>query len=274
MPELPEAETITRHLRRELVGRVFDRIVHCRRDVVRFGPKQPARWIRNAPVAGVDRRGKRPIVHLENNRGMVFLLGMTGRLTVQSARDPVEKHTHLRIALADSKRELRFNDARRFGGFGFFECATDCEPEGIVGLGPEPLDIKPAQFRAMCGKQRQIKALLLDQANIAGLGNIYCDEALHRAKIHPLTKAVELEPRQVGQLLRAIKRVLTEAIEYEGTTIINYLHPDGPGNFQDRLRVYGHEGEPCKRCKVPIERIVAAGRSSFLCPACQPMMRG
>ncbi len=269
MPELPEAETITRHLRRELVGEVFDKVIHCRRDVVRFGPKQPGRWVRNAPIVSVERRGKRPIVRFENDRGMVFFLGMTGRLSVQSARDPVERHTHLRIGLADGTRDVLFNDAWRFGGLVFYDCANGCEPEGILGLGPEPLEMTPDRFRAVCRKQRQIKALMLDQVNIAGMGNIYCDEALHRVKIHPLTRAMDLEPRQVGQLLRSIKRVLTEAIEHEGSTIINYLHPDGPGNFQSRLRVYGHEGEPCKRCKAPIERIIAAGRSSFFCPACQ-----
>ncbi|GJM26562.1 MAG: formamidopyrimidine-DNA glycosylase [Phycisphaerae bacterium] len=270
MPELPEAETITRHLRRELQGKHFSKVLHCRRDVIRHGSYRSLQRMLNASITDVDRRGKRPFLEIEGGSGIVFFLGMTGRLSICDTAIPVEKHTHLRIRLGDGQRELRFNDARRFGGFGFFKRENGCEPVGIDGLGPEPTDVTPAQFRKICERNRQIKALLLDQKYIAGLGNIYADESLFRAGIHPLTSAADLDAKQVGRLLRAIKRVLSEAIEYEGTTIINYLHPDGPGNFQSRLRVYGHEGENCRTCKVPIQRMQAAGRSSFVCPMCQP----
>ncbi len=270
MPELPEAETITRHLRRELLNKRFARVIHCRRDVIRHGHYRELRSFLNTPITRIDRRGKRPFLEIADGRGIVFFLGMTGRLSVCDSTTAVENHTHLRLQLGDSDRELRFNDARRFGGFGFYTRRNECEPVGIDGLGPEPLDVTAPQFRDICARDRQIKALLLDQKYIAGLGNIYADESLFRAGIHPLTPASNLDAKQVSRLLRAIKRVLTEAIEYEGTTIINYLHPDGPGNFQTRLRVYGHEGENCRRCKVPIERMQVAGRSSFVCPMCQP----
>jgi formamidopyrimidine-DNA glycosylase len=270
MPELPEAETITRHLRRELQGKQFSKVLHCRRDVIRHGSYREMRSLLGAAIMCIDRRGKRPFLEFENGHGIVFFLGMTGRLSICDAWVPVEKHTHLRVQLGGSQRELRFNDARRFGGFGFFKRESGCEPVGIEGLGPEPMAVTPARFRRICERNRQIKALLLDQKFIAGLGNIYADESLFRAGIHPLTPAADLDAKQVGRLLRAIKRVLTEAIEYEGTTIINYLHPDGPGKFQSRLRVYGHEGENCGKCKGPIHRIIAAGRSSFVCTMCQP----
>ncbi len=270
MPELPEAETITRHLRRELLGKSFSKVQHCRRDVIRHGSHRGLLGFLNAPIKRVDRRGKRPFLEIHGGRGIVFFLGMTGRLNICDANTPIEKHTHLRIGLNGSGHELRFNDARRFGGFGIFKREGSVEPEGIKGLGPEPNDITPASFRRMRQRNRQIKALLLDQKHIAGLGNIYADESLFRAGIHPLTPAIDIDTRQAGRLLRAIKRVLSEAIEYEGTTIINYLHPEGPGNFQERLRVYGHEGEGCRKCKTPIHRILAAGRSSFVCQVCQP----
>lgn len=270
MPELPEAETIVRHVAPQLVGACITRVVHLRRDVLTRGPKRAPGWLVGARVERVTRRGKRPIILFDGGRGLVVLLGMSGYLGVHAAGDPVKPHTHLRLALDDGARELRFADARRFGGLSFFERAGDRTPPGLADLGLEPLDMTAPQFRAVLRRDRQVKALLMDQHTVAGLGNIYCDEALHRAGIHPLTVAARLDPARVDRLRRAIREVLSAAIRHEGTTIINFAHPDGPGNFKSRLRVYSRDGQPCRRCRATIVREVIAGRSTHYCPRCQP----
>ncbi len=141
----------------------------------------------------------------------------------------------------------------------------------LENLGPEPLEIRLPRFVTLLNRRRQIKALLMDQRMIAGLGNIYCDEALHRAGIHPLAQAADLAHEQVRALLRAIRDVLRSAIQFDGSTILDYRGADGrPGGFQTRHRVYGQEGKPCRRCRTPILRIQAAGRSTHFCLTCQP----
>ncbi|MEK7757859.1 MAG: zinc finger domain-containing protein, partial [Planctomycetota bacterium] len=170
--------------------------------------------------------------------------------------------------------ELRFCDPRRFGGVW---CLTGSEqsigkPLGEVGL--EPLDVTPAVFRVTLGRRRQIKALLMDQTVIAGLGNIYCDESLHAAGIHPLTRSDTLRPERANRLLRAITTILRRAIRFNGSTLMDYRDADGrEGSFQKLHRVYQREGEPCRTCRSPIRCIQAAGRSTFFCPRCQRKRR-
>ena len=270
MPELPEAETIARALHRDLAGRRLGKLVHLRPDIILSADKHAPHWLEGACIERVDRRGKRVVVHCDTQRGMIIYLGMTGRVSVQPARTPPPRHTHLRVAVRGVRKELRFSDDRRFGGIRFFERVDGCDPVGIAELGIEPLEMTLRQFRALLTRRRQIKALLMDQSVIAGMGNIYCDEALHRAGIHPLAIADEIDPARSSALGRAIKAVLRASIRSEGTTIINYQHPDGSGHFQRRLRVYGRDGEPCRRCGAEIVRIIAAGRSTHFCPACQP----
>jgi formamidopyrimidine-DNA glycosylase len=269
MPELPEAETIARCVADRVVGTRVDRVVHLRRDVVKHGPARAPKWLAGSRIVSVTRRGKRPIILFEGDRGMIVFLGMSGYLDVHDAAAPPRPHTHLRLALDDGSRELRFADARRFGGLSFFEAWNGVVPAGLADLGPEPLEITARQFREILACRRQIKALLMDQHAIAGLGNIYCDEALHRAGIHPKTVAADIDLKRVDALRRAIRNVLRSAIQHEGTTIINYAHPEGPGNFKRRLRVYGREDQPCRTCKTPINREAWAGRSSHFCPSCQ-----
>jgi formamidopyrimidine-DNA glycosylase len=273
MPELPEAETIARKLDAALRGRTFDKVLHLRRDMVRSRPQRAPAWIEGAAVERVTRRGKRPIIHLAGGKGMVVFLGMTGHLAVHGASAAVFPHTHLRIALRGGDRELRFSDYRRFGGISFFALQNGEVPPGVADLGPEPLEMTAAQFRQILARPRQIKALLLDQSAIAGLGNIYCDEALFRVGIHPLECAARIDPERAGRLAAAIRRVLREAIRYEGTTIINYAHPDGPGAYQRKLWVYDRAGQPCRRCRTPIATMPAAGRTTHYCPTCQPAPR-
>jgi len=270
MPELPEAETIARRLDEELTGHALDKVTLVRRDIVHGDPRPLARLLSGRRVASVRRRAKRVVLQLEPEMQLVFHLGMTGTLTICDAVDPIEKHTHLRVAIRKTGRELRFRDPRRFGGIW---CLT---PDGrFVGrrlseLGPEPLKLTGAAFRRVLNRPRQIKALLMDQRFIAGLGNIYCDEALHAAGIHPQTKSNTLGKESADRLLRAIKSTLRQAIRYKGSTLMDYRTADGAmGSFQRHHRVYQRADELCRTCDTTIIRITAAGRSTFLCPSCQ-----
>jgi formamidopyrimidine-DNA glycosylase len=210
------------------------------------------------------------VFQLHPDAVLVFRLGMTGQILVTDADQPRDRHVHLRVALDGGERELRFRDVRRFGSVCFTEGACDDSAAGLEDLGPEPLEITASQFTRLLSRPRQIKALLLDQRAIAGLGNIYCDEALHAAGIHPLTRAGDLSPDQRRRLLRAIRRILRQAIRYGGSTLRDYRTATGDeGRFQTRHRVYGRTGQPCRNCGTPIQRLNAAGRSTHLCPACQ-----
>jgi len=270
MPELPEAETIARQLHRSLAGRTLGQVRLARTDIVHGDPRPLAMLLPGRRVARVSRRAKRVILTLDGGIELVFRLGMTGRMIVCSTDDPVAKHTHLRIRIDGTCNELRFCDARRFGGVW---CLTGSErsigkPLGEVGL--EPLEVTPAAFRVALGRRRQIKALLMDQTVIAGLGNIYCDESLHAAGIHPLTRADTLRSERANRLLRAIKSILRRAIRFKGSTLQDYRDANGrEGSFQKLHRVYQREGEPCRTCRTAIRRILAAGRSTFFCPRCQ-----
>jgi len=271
MPELPEAETIARQLHRALAGRKLAAVRLSRTDIIHGDPTPLGTLLPGRRVERVSRQAKRVTLTLDDGIELVFRLGMTGRMIVCSTDNPVEKHTHLRIAIDGTSNELRFCDARRFGGVW---CLTGSEqsigkPLGEVGL--EPLEVTPAVFRVALGRRRQIKALLMDQTVIAGLGNIYCDESLHVAGIHPLTRADTLGPEWANRLLRAIKTILRRAIRFNGSTLMDYRDADGrEGSFQKLHRVYQRQGRPCRTCGTPIRRIVAAGRSTFFCAKCQP----
>ncbi len=268
MPELPEAETIARALDEALVGRVVGGVVLLRGDVFR-GRVDRLTKLPGVRVERAYRRGKRVIVVFETGEKLVFGLGMSGRLAVVTREAELETHTHLRVGFAGGV-ELRFRDPRRFGGVWLF--AAD---EAVVGkrlglLGPEPLEISSRGFCGLLDRRRQVKALLMDQAVIAGLGNIYVDEALHRAGVHPMTIASDLTEDERRGLWRAVRSVLRTAIKHRGTTLMDYRDPDGaPGGFQQKHRVYRRDGQGCRTCGVVIEKIVAAGRSTHFCPNCQ-----
>lgn len=234
---------------------------------------------------------------------LIFRLGMSGRLTLHALGEPVARHTHLTLTLErwpghpardrgvggkargqdalatlrGSVRQLRFCDPRRFGGV-WVVADEDSEAEHLGGhaqglgpLGPEPLELTPRRFaEILAGRRRSIKALLMDQGRIAGLGNIYCDEALFAARIHPARPAGELSVAESRRLLNAIKSVLRRAVDMGGSTLSDYRRPDGgDGMFQIRHRVYGRGGEPCRRCRAPIEKITLVGRGTHYCPRCQ-----
>ncbi len=271
MPELPEAETIARGLDRGLTGHVLDRVRVARKDVIHGDPRPLSRLLPGRRVVRVHRRAKRVIVTLKPDAELVFHLGMSGRLTMDRADGPVEKHTHLRVAVRGENFELRFRDPRRFGGVWCYAGSTRHVGRRLGPLGVEPLEATPGCFRQLLSRRRQIKALLLDQRAIAGIGNIYCDEALHAAGVHPLTQAGTLDTARAGRLLRAIKSTLNRAIRFNGSTLVDYRGADGAeGSFQKHHRVYQRTGQPCRACGTPIEHMQVAGRSSFFCPCCQP----
>jgi len=280
MPELPEVETIVRDLVGPLTGATIEALDLRWRDVLRAGADRLPR-LAGAKITGVSREGKRIVIATDAGRGandttrIVVHLGMSGRLSMAPAAAPLEPHTHACVSLAGRDGELRFRDPRRFGGLWLFGALDGSSGMPFVGaLGPDALTIST---RALCGilqSRRQIKAILLDQQRIAGLGNIYADEALFRAGIHPLTPSSQLAPECVAALARAIRHVLRAALRFGGTTLIDYRRPDGQtGSYAAHHRVYGRDGKPCMRCGSLIVRRVVAGRSSHVCPSCQPLRR-
>ena len=272
MPELPEVETVVRTLRPRLVGTTIAAVDLHRADVVRSGETDLPRRLRSRTVTDITRRGKKILITLDTGAAVCIHLGMTGRLTMDAADAPLPPHTHMVWRLRDLagkllEGQLRFRDPRRFGGVWCLACRADAEEN----LGPEPLLTRSAQLAAKLARTRRaIKVALLDQRLIAGLGNIYVDEALHVAGIHPLTLTCDLKKQQVTALTRAIKQVLRRAIRHRGSTLRDYVDADGnAGAFQRLHRVYDRAGEPCPRCKTPIARIVLGGRSTHFCPRCQ-----
>jgi len=270
MPELPEVETIVTELRRMLVGKtVTDVIVH-RAEFIRTRSPDPRSSLRNRRVVDIERQGKRIYLRLKPDGCCVIHLGMSGRATLESPVTPMAPHTHLCLRFGPKSRELRLRDPRRFGGFWFFDGLRKDDTPPLSPLGPDALTIRVPQLRHICRRRRQIKALLLDQRAISGLGNIYCDEALFAARIHPLQRASDLGASQVRSLACAIRKTLHHSIDSGGSTLRDYRRADGSeGTFQKMVRVYGRAGQPCRRCRVPIERILAAGRSTHVCPHCQ-----
>ena len=271
MPELPEAETVARYLDGELARQTFERVLHLRPDMVRGGARRLRKNLSRAHVQRVVRRGKRVVLELDRSRVLIIALGMTGHLRVTPHDELVEPHTHLRVLLADG-RELRLRDVRRFGWIEYADKPSGGNGVGLGALGVEPLEMSLGQLVELMSRRRQVKALLMDQRAIAGLGNIYCDEVLHRSGIHPLQTAAAVPAAQVRRLHRAIRQILNAAIRANGSTIDSYLSPSGgPGSYQGRHRVYGRTGQPCWQCGGTIVRITAAGRSTHYCPKCQPL---
>jgi formamidopyrimidine-DNA glycosylase len=271
MPELPEVETIVRSLRPRLLGATIEAVWTSGLPLRLARPLDTAllrRTCRGATIATVRRRGKYILIETDGNAGVLVHLGMSGRLRLQQAGDAREKHTHVVWSLA-SGRELRFVDPRRFG---LVQAATALDelPE-LTLLGPDPLaELDPPTLAAaLAGSRAPIKAFLLDQSRIAGLGNIYVCEALFRAGVHPTTPAHRVRGR-AQVLVREIRAVLEAGIANRGTTLRDYVDGEGgAGENQAALRVYGREGQSCATCGAVIRRRVDAARSTFFCPKCQ-----
>ena len=270
MPELPEVETIARTLAPGVIGRTIAGIELIYRPLVRTGRKR-LETMRGRRVLGVRRRGKMLLIECEGGRTLVFHLKMTGQFLLAAPADGRDKHTRLIIRFADARDELRFSDVRKFG----FLLCLEGEPESACGelacLGPEPLEISLPEFPGVLqGRRGRIKALLLDQARIAGIGNIYADEMLFDARIHPETAADLLTRQAIERLYGSMKKVLTQAIASSGSTIQNYRDAEGhKGSFQESHKVYDRTGEPCVACGTPVRMTRVGGRSSHFCPKCQ-----
>jgi formamidopyrimidine-DNA glycosylase len=272
MPELPEVETYARDLAAVLPGRVLrGATVDWPNQLPRNGPAELAGRIGGQRFASVGRRGKYLVLELSCD-WLLIHLKMSGRLQVVPAGTPVDRHAHVVFQL-DRGDELRFHDPRRFGRVYLL-----ADPSGVLGaLGPEPLD--PAfdhrQFRAALGGRRgRLKPRLLDQRFVAGLGNIYTDESLWRARLHPLQPVERLAGADADRLLDAIRQVLTEAIAARGTSLSAGGFRDltgNPGEMQGTLAVFGRTGQPCPACGGPVQRLAVGGRGTHVCPRCQPL---
>lgn len=274
MPELPEVETVVRGLRLRLRGKRIDRLRLFEPLVVEGSVNRFRRVLRGARIANLQRRGKYILIALsiaDGKRGWrwVVHLGMTGQLYACPPASPLLKHTHL-VAALSSGEQLRYCDTRRFGKM--LVLPEQDLPDYFGALGPDPLQVSFERFcRLFAGRTAPVKNFLLNQNRLRGLGNIYSSEALFLARIHPLRPAGALSPKELTRLYRAVQRVLRAAIAGQGSTVSDYRTADGvPGDYQNRLRVYDREGEPCPRCGTEIERIVLVGRSAHFCPHCQP----
>ena len=272
MPELPEVETVVRDLRPRLVGR---RVTGVWAGRLALRKRWDARWKKRLigrRVEAIRRRGKWIVVEMDAGDRLLIHLGMTGQLTVKPADTPKEDHTHLIFDLDDGVDHLRFRDVRRFGSATLFKAEEDVEAFfRAAELGPEPFGLDPAYWRdRLAATARCLKAVLLDQRVVAGVGNIYADEALFEARLHPAWIASALDARAADRMRRAVEAVLKRAIGRRGSSIRDYVGGNGQaGEMQNEFRVYGRTGEPCLRCGAPIERVRLAGRSTHFCPACQ-----
>ena len=270
MPELPEVETIVRGLRAPLIGQT---IIGVKNDwpshIDRIDLPELNARISGRSIEAINRRGKYLLLSLDAGETLIIHLKMSGQLSVSDGQEPADKHVHT-IFLLESGSELRFRDIRKFGRVYLVH-----NPEELLAkLGKEPLS---AEFtsdwlcQALGARKRILKPLLLDQTFIAGIGNIYADESLHRAAIHPRRQSDTLTVSECLALHEAIQTILSTAIRHEGSSIdAAYIKPDGGrGSMQAELRVYGHAGQPCQRCGSMVERITLAGRGTHFCPACQ-----
>ena len=293
MPELPEVETVARDLQRWVAGAtIADAEVRWERTIRH--PQPGERFVaelRGATIHRVGRRAKSVLLHLSDGRVMTVALRMTGALIVAAAGTPDDRYARVVFRLADG-RELRYRDVRKFGRIGLWErggpprrgrrrapgrVAEMREPYRIGDVfarhGPEPLAPSFSAARLaerLRGRSARLKTLLLDQTFIAGVGNIYADEALSRARLHPLRAADTLAAEEVRRLHRAVRAVLRQGIANRGASFADYVGGDGePGDNAERLSVYQRTGQPCLRCGRPISRIVVGQRSTHFCPHCQ-----
>jgi formamidopyrimidine-DNA glycosylase len=273
VPELPEVETVRTSLEPVLVGRTFERVeIDDPRLTRPFEPLAVARELQGERVAAVERRGKYLLVRFESARVLLVHLRMTGSFRHVPPGEPPGPHTRAAVTLDDGSH-VQYRDVRRFGTWLIVE-PSELETYLAARLGEEPFarGFGPAALAARLAKRRApLKAALLDQRTLAGLGNIYVDEALWRARLHPLRPAESLDADEVSALLRGIRAALRMGIARQGATLRDYAQPDGTrGGMQHEFKVYGREGEPCERCGTPIEKTRAGGRGTWFCPSCQP----
>ena len=272
MPELPEVETIRAQLAPRLVGRTLARVEildpRLTRPIDLF---EVAEELEGDRVTAVERRGKYLVLRLESGLALLVHLRMTGSFGFEPA-----SHERAVLELDDGTR-LGYRDVRRFGTWLVLEGA-ELDPYLAGKNGPEPLSARfTAEWLAarLAARRAPLKSVLLDQRVVAGLGNIYADEALWRARVNPLASAASLELEEVRRVHRAIRRALRTGIDRQGSTLRDYATPDGSaGGMQTEFRVYGRDGEPCSRCRTLIAKARVGGRGTWFCPRCQPLPEG
>ncbi|HVP89686.1 MAG TPA: bifunctional DNA-formamidopyrimidine glycosylase/DNA-(apurinic or apyrimidinic site) lyase [Terriglobales bacterium] len=276
MPELPEVETIVRGLAPGVSGRTIARAELLFPPLLRRPPKGGLAVLAGRRVLGARRRGKMALLEVEGGLTLVFHLKMTGQLLLAApGAAPPDRHTRLVVTFRDGGSELRFRDVRKFG---FLLCVRG-EPERacpeLSSLGPEPLGLAFEDFRRAVGRRKgRIKSLLLDQTVVAGIGNIYADETLFDAGVHPETPAPALTANDLRRLWESARKILARAIEAKGSSLSDYVDAEGrEGSYQEFHQVYGRAGEPCGRCGRPVRRTVVGGRGTYCCPRCQRKAR-
>src|SRR3989441_1158211 len=286
MPELPEVETVARGLRQAILGRRILSVTLGKTDFI----DDPAALEQHLPgrqIEAVRRYGKFMLLRLSAVNGqtpvtangdaaaasLLVHLGMTGQIAPAPAGQPLEKHTDV-FLLLDDGRELRYTDARRFGRLAYL--TKTLLAEELEGFGADPLEVSKDEFRnRVCGRRARIKALLLDQSVLRGVGNIYADESLWRARIHPARLGANLNKKQTETLRRVLQEILKKAIVLRGSSISDFLDAEGePGEYQRHHRAYGREGKSCYRCKTRIRRAVMAARNTYFLSRCQAPPRG
>lgn len=274
MPELPEVETIRRDLSGELEGRTIRDVTIHQADIVMDGASASdfVRRVRDRRILSLDRRAKNLLFRLEGPLVLQVQIRMTGRFALGPELPDPDEFSHVAAELVlDDGRTLFYDDVRRLGGFRLLSPGAWAEIES--GLGPEPLEPEFGAgdlASALAGSRAPVKNCLLDQRRLAGLGNIYAVEVLHRAGLDPRRPGGELEGREIERLHEAIRTILLDALRHAGTTFRDYRAVNGrSGAFQERLEVYARAGAPCSRCGATVERIVQAGRSTYHCPGCQ-----
>jgi formamidopyrimidine-DNA glycosylase len=277
MPELPEVENVRRGLA-GLVGETLEEVVvRCVR-IIRM-PQDPAlfaRMLQGETLRGLQRRGKYLLFRFDAHT-LVSHLRMEGKFLLPEplGLEQPDKHTHVLFRFV-SGNQLWYRDVRKFGTMDVVPRCREHEHPGLASLGPEPLDetLTPDLFRKSLARPVAVKKLLLDQTVVAGLGNIYVDESLLAAGIHPLRPGLSLKRGETARLLEAIRGILTKAIEAGGATVRSYRNSEGrPGLMQDQLLAYGRAGQPCRICGHTIEKMVVGGRGTHVCPVCQKLPR-
>jgi len=274
MPELPEVESVRRQLEPTLVGRRFERVsIDDPRLVRPYEPAEVAAELEGEHVVAVERRGKYLVFRFESGRVLLIHLRMTGSLlSAASGSLPDDPHRRAVVNLDDGS-DVAYRDVRRFGTWLLLE-PGEAEPYLAARVGDEPLDALFTAARLgerLAGRRTSLKAALLDQRTLAGMGNIYVDEALWRARLNPLRPASGLDRNELRRLHRGIRAALEHGLARQGSTLRDYRLPDGSGgSMQNEFRVYGRRDEPCDRCGTLIARTQVAGRTTWFCPTCQP----
>jgi formamidopyrimidine-DNA glycosylase len=277
MPELPEVESVRRQLEPALVGRRFEQVrIDDARLVRPFDPAEVAAELQGERVEALERRGKYLVVRFESGRVLLIHLRMTGSL-LHAPGGSLQDDPHRRaVVTLDDGSDLAYRDVRRFGTWLLLE-PGESEPYLGARVGDEPLDASFTAARLgerLAGRRIALKAALLDQRTVAGIGNIYADEALWRARLSPVRPASGLDRPELRRLHRGIRAALEQGLARQGSTLRDYRLPDGSGgSMQDEFRVYGRRDEPCDRCGTLIARTQVAGRTTWFCPTCQPARR-